>query len=327
MRTTISVKTERFPIAGSFTIARGSKTEATAVVCTLSAGGATGLGECVPYQRYDETPESVVAQIEAARPNIENGITRQELLGVMPAGAARNAVDCALWDIEAKVTGTRAYNAICKKPPVALQTAFTISLGSAQEMANRARQHSDCPVLKIKVGTEDDEARIRAVAANAPDSILIIDANEGWTPDNIRHHMLVAAECRARIIEQPLPAGHDDILSEIPHPVAVCADESLHTTDDLAKLAGKYDAINIKLDKTGGLTAALELREEARKQGFGVMVGCMVGTSLSMAPAVLLAQEADFVDLDGPLLLAEDRNPGLKYEGSLVNAPEPELWG
>lgn len=327
MRRDISAEIERFPIAGSFRISRGSKTEAEVVTCTITEGQNTGRGECVPYSRYGESLDQVRDAIESVMPAIREGADRTALIGLLPAGAARNAVDCALWDLESKIGGRRAHSDVCAMPLRPLTTAMTISLGTPDEMAAQARSNAFRPLLKIKVGTEDDLARIHAVASSAPNSRIILDANEGWTPENIREHMLVAAEFKISLIEQPLPQGKDEILRSIPHPVPICADESVHGPDDLEQLLGLYDAVNIKLDKTGGLTSAIILRDRARSLGFGVMVGCMVGTSLAMAPAVLLAQDADYVDLDGPLLLAKDRAPALAYTGSLVSPPDPALWG
>ncbi len=321
------VEAERFPIAGSFTISRGSKTEAAVITCRIKDGDNVGRGECVPYARYGETLESVAASIEAVRHEICAGLTRQQLQGAMAPGAARNALDCALWDLEAKASGVAVSSLVCRSTPVALETAYTISLGEPEAMAAKARENAHRPLLKVKVGTQDDISRIEAVCRAAPGSRIILDANEGWTDANIRDHLLVAARHRVAVIEQPLPAGQDAILARIPHPVPICADESVHTTDRLEQLLGLYDVINIKLDKTGGLTEALHLHAKARGLGFGVMVGCMVGTSLAMAPAVLLAQDADFVDLDGPLLLARDREPGLVYDGALVSPPTTALWG
>ncbi|MHB2265148.1 N-acetyl-D-Glu racemase DgcA [Aliihoeflea sp. PC F10.4] len=327
MRRDISAEIERFPIAGSFRISRGAKTEAEVVACTITDGNATGRGECVPYSRYGESLDQVKNAIESIAPAIRDGADREALLKLMPAGAARNAVDCALWDLEAKMSGRRVQNIICSAPPTALTTAMTISLGEPEEMAANARKNAFRPLLKVKVGTPDDRSRIRAVAEAAPESRIILDANEGWTPDNIAEHLAVAAQYGIALIEQPLPQGHDEFLRTVTHSVPICADESVHGADDLDKLVGLYDAVNIKLDKTGGLTAAIDLRDRARWHGFSIMVGCMVGTSLAMAPAVLLAQDADFVDLDGPLLLAKDRTPALSYADSLVSPPEPELWG
>lgn len=326
MAPALAVEIERFPIAGVFRIARGAKTEAQVVTCTLTQEGATGRGECVPYARYGETVESVVAQIEAMRSAVADGIDRQALMKLMPPGAARNALDCALWDLEAKRTGRRVQETLCPAPR-ALTTAQTISLGTPEEMAAQARAHADGPLLKIKLGGEHDAACLRAVAEAAPGSRLIVDANEGWRPDSLAENLRVAAGCGVALVEQPLPVGEDAILREIERPVPVCADESVHTAEDLSALEGLYDAVNIKLDKAGGLTAALILRERARERGFSIMVGCMVGTSLAMAPAVLLAQEAEFVDLDGPLLLRHDRSPGLVYDGARVSPPSPALWG
>ncbi|TIN69692.1 MAG: dipeptide epimerase, partial [Mesorhizobium sp.] len=271
--------------------------------------------------------EGVRDAIEAMRGRIAGGIGRTALLDAMPAGAARNAIDCALWDLEAKLSGTSVAVAIGALPLQALETAYTLSLDEPEAMAAQARANAARPLLKVKIGGDNDIARIRAVRQAAPDSRIILDANEGWSDDNIVANLAFAAEQGIALIEQPLPAGHDEILRHIAHPVPICADESVHEAENLEALVGLYDAVNIKLDKSGGLTAALVLRDRARELGFGVMVGCMVGTSLAMAPAVLLAQHADFVDLDGPLLLARDRVPGLVYQGSLVSPPDVALWG
>ncbi|TGQ72800.1 MAG: dipeptide epimerase [Mesorhizobium sp.] len=327
MARVISVEAERFPIAGTFTISRGSKTEAEVVTCTIQDGGHIGRGECVPYKRYGETMEGVRGAIEAMRERIAGGIDRNALLTAMPAGAARNAVDCALWDLEAKISGMPVASSICAARLNPLETAYTLSLGEPEPMAAQARANAARPLLKVKIGGDNDIARIRAVRQAAPVSRIILDANEGWTDDNIVANLAFAAEQGIALIEQPLPAGRDEILRHIGHPVPICADESVHEAGNLASLIGLYDAVNIKLDKSGGLTAALVLRDRARELGFGIMVGCMVGTSLAMAPAVLLAQGADFVDLDGPLLLARDREPGLVYQGSLVSPPDRALWG
>lgn len=323
----LKIEIERFPLAEVFTIARGSKSEAEVISCTIEADGVVGRGECVPYRRYGETLESVARAIEAVRALIEADAGREALQDAMPAGAARNALDCALWDLDAKLSGNHAWEQACGAPPKPVTTAYTISLAAPEEMAAKARAAASRPLLKIKVGSDNDVARIRAVTDAAPDSRLIVDANEGWTEENIAENLMAAARFNVALVEQPLPAGKDAILRSIPHPVPVCADESVHTAADLPSLEGLYDAINIKLDKTGGPTAALELKQAARGRGFGIMVGCMVGTSLAMAPAVLLAQDADYVDLDGPLLLARDRSPALHYTGSLVAPPDPAFWG
>lgn len=323
----LTVETERFPIAGTFTISRGSKTEAEVLTCTIRDNDFVGRGECVPYRRYGETMEAVRAAIETMSKAIASGMSRHELREALTPGAARNAIDCALWDLEAKVSGRPAWQTVCAAAPAPLVTAYTLSLGEPEAMAAQARANASRPLLKVKIGGEGDIARIRAVAEAAPESRIVLDANEGWTEDNIAENLAAAAELGVALIEQPLPAGRDAILGSIPHPVPICADESVHTIKDLSSLRDRYDAVNIKLDKAGGLTEALALRNEARRLGFSIMVGCMVGTSLAMAPAVLLAQGADFVDLDGPLLLARDRVPGLSYEGSWVSPPDAALWG
>ncbi|MEK1891457.1 MAG: N-acetyl-D-Glu racemase DgcA [Phyllobacterium sp.] len=323
----VSIAVERWPIAGTFTISRGSKTEAAVVVCTLADGTFTGRGECVPYARYGESLESVCAEIEALRSALVNGATRDDLPALIGAGAARNAVDCALWDIEAKRSGKSVVELAGLSPLRDLTTAVTVSFGDVETMAASLRSFAGRPLIKVKVGGENNAERIAAIAAAAPSSRIILDANEGWTEANIIENMLAAAKAGVVLIEQPLPAGKDAKLAEIPHPVPICADESAHGTDDLPSLIGRYDSINIKLDKTGGLTEALRMQQRARALGFGVMVGCMVGTSLAMAPAMLVAQDADFVDLDGPLILKQDREPGLVFNGSQVSPPSRDLWG
>lgn len=323
----VSIVQESFPIAGSFTISRGAKTAADVLVCSIVEDGVTGRGECVPYARYGETLDSVLAEIERIRPGIESGLDRQALQNLMRPGAARNAVDCALWDLESKRSGKSAWQVAGLAEPQPLTTAYTISLGEPEVMAAQAARWAHRKLLKVKVGTADDESRIRAVRQAAPESAIILDANEGWREGNLDHHFIVCADAGVLLIEQPLPAGNDQVLANRPRPVPVCADESVHKTADLAALCDRYDAINIKLDKAGGLTEALVMRQEAERLGLKIMVGCMVGTSLAMAPAVLLAQGAAFVDLDGPLLLATDREPGLVYEASLVFPPNPALWG
>ncbi|MDO5895398.1 N-acetyl-D-Glu racemase DgcA [Agrobacterium sp. Azo12] len=327
MSAQLQVIAESFPIAGSFTISRGSKTEADVVTCTIGDGAFSGVGECVPYKRYGESIEGVIADIEKMADAVSQGLDRLELQHVMKPGAARNAVDCALWDYEAKRSGLSVASQILHEPAVPLVTAYTISLGDAETMARNSAANAHRPLLKIKLGTDDDESRMRAVRKAAPDSRIIVDANEGWTDDNIEHHLAVAAALNVSLIEQPLPAGKDEILARIHRQVQICADESVHSTADLETLRNRYDAINIKLDKTGGLTEALVMKQEAIRLGYTIMVGCMVGTSLAMAPAVLLAQGTEYADLDGPLLLARDRDPALTYEGSLVHPPERSLWG
>lgn len=326
MHNSLKIIQERYPIAGKFTISRGSKTEALVIVCEISRNGKLGRGECVPYARYGESIESVSEQIEAVRSAIESGADRLTIQTLMPAGAARNAVDCAFWDLEAKLSGKRVAETLGTLPHP-LETAITVSLGTPEEMAESTAKVAHYPLIKVKMGGDNDIERIHAVANAAPNSRIIIDANEGWTDDNIEENIAAAAKAGVVLIEQPLPAGKDEILSRIDRPVIICADESVHTSVGLEELATRYDAVNIKLDKAGGLTEGLIMREKAISLGLQVMVGCMVGTSLGMAPAVLLAQKADVVDLDGPLLLSKDRAPGLKYKGALVYPPEATLWG
>jgi L-alanine-DL-glutamate epimerase-like enolase superfamily enzyme len=323
--------TERWPIAGTFAISRGAKTEAVVVIAELSGGGFTGRGECVPYGRYGESVESVTTAIEALRSKLAAGLTREALQDAMPPGAARNALDCALWDLEAKRAATPVHEIAGLPAPQALTTAFTISIGTPEAMAKAAAKAASRALLKVKLGGNDehggDPARIAAVRGAAPNAALIVDANEGWTAQNLPANLAACAKAGVVLVEQPLPEGKDEALARIIRPIPVCADESVHDRESLPALAGKYDAVNIKLDKTGGLTEALAMAQEARKAGFAIMAGCMVGTSLGMAPAVLLAQGARFVDLDGPLLLAKDREHGLRYEDSLVYPASPELWG
>lgn len=327
MRRHLEATTESFPIAGTFTISRGSKTEAEVVTCTIGANGITGRGECVPYRRYGETIEGVLEAIRAITPAIEQGLSRESLLTEMKPGAARNAIDCALFDLEAKANSTTVAAMLGVTDLAPMVTCYTISLSDPQTMAAQVAANAHRPLLKIKLGTENDAERIRAVRLAAPNARIVVDANEGWTEGNIEHHLAVAAQANIELIEQPLPVGKDAILADLRRKVAICADESVHATVDLAALRDRYDAVNIKLDKTGGLTEGLLMKMEAQRLGFKIMVGCMVGTSLAMAPAVLLASGCDYADLDGPLLLARDRVPGLHYDGSLVSAPLPELWG
>jgi L-alanine-DL-glutamate epimerase-like enolase superfamily enzyme len=324
----LSVRIERWPITGAFAISRGSKTEAVVVVVELSDGTHRGRGESVPYARYGETPDGIVAAIDGLRPALRRGLDRAALQGAMTAGAARNALDCAYWDVNAKQTGRPAYELAGIRAPAPLTTAYTISLSSAAEMAAAAERAAWRPLLKVKLGGGgDDRERITAVRRAAPQAEIIVDANEGWDADNFEQNLAACADVGVTLIEQPLPEGRDDALARIKRPIPVCADESVHGRASLDALAGKYDAVNIKLDKAGGLTEALALAAEAERRGFTIMVGCMVATSLAMAPAMLVAQRARLVDLDGPLLLAKDRSDGLRYDGSLIYPPEPALWG
>ncbi len=324
---TLALAVERWPIAGSFAISRGSKTEALTVVAELSDGVARGRGECVPYARYGESVDSVRAQIEAMRPQLGAGIDRRGLQTAMPPGAARNALDCAFWDLEAKRTKRPVHELAEIPAPLALPTAYTISLAAPDAMAETAKGAAGRSLLKIKLGAEGDSARIAAVRAAAPQAALIVDANEGWNESNVAANVAACAEAGVVLIEQPLPEGQDQALAHMQRPIPVCADESVHDRSSLSALSGRYDAVNIKLDKAGGLTEALAMVAEARRQGFTIMVGCMVATSLSMAPAILIAQQARFIDLDGPLLLSRDRPNGLRYADSMVFPPSPVLWG
>ena len=324
----LTVVSETWPMAGTFTISRGSRTHVEVVVVELRDGDSVGRAECVPYPRYGGSVGGVIEQIRAAAAGIEGGWTRGDLARQVPPGAARNALDCALWDLEAGLRGTTVHELAGRPAPAPLTTAYTLSLGMPESMGAAARAESRRPLLKLKLaGDGGDVDRVGAVREGAPESRLIVDANEGCTADGLESLMDHLAGLGVGLIEQPLPAGEDEALAGFDHPVPLCADESCHTADDLGRLRDRYEAVNIKLDKTGGLTAALELGESARAEGLRVMVGCMVGTSLAMAPAVIAAQGADWVDLDGPLLLAGDREPGLRYEGSTVEPPPPELWG
>lgn len=319
----IEVTRDTFRLAQVFTISRGSRTEAQVLTVRLSDGGVTGWGECVPYARYDETLESVAAQIAG----LPEAFGRADLPDLLPAGAARNAVDCALWDLEAKRAGKRAWELAGLAAPGPEITAYTLSLASPDEMRAEAAKNAHRPLLKIKLGTPDDMPRLEAVRAGAPEARIIVDANEGWSAEvyaDLAPHLI---RLGVALVEQPLPAGEDEALRGMERPVPVCADESCHDRASLPKLKGKYDVVNIKLDKTGGLTEALALRSAALAEGYAVMVGCMVGSSLAMAPATLVAQGALITDLDGPLLLAEDREHALTFDGAGVHPPAAELWG
>ncbi|WP_170342777.1 N-acetyl-D-Glu racemase DgcA [Ruegeria arenilitoris] len=319
----IDVSRDVFQLAQVFTISRGSRTEAKVLTVRLTDGAHQGWGECVPYARYDETLESVEAEIRA----LPEAFTRQSLMDLLPAGAARNAVDCALWDLEAKRAGRRAWELAGLPAPKPEITAYTLSLDTPGAMRAQAAKNAHRPLLKIKLGTPDDMPRLEAVRAGAPDAKIIVDANEGWSAEVYADLAPNLVRLGVALVEQPLPAGDDEALIGLDRPVPVCADESCHDRASLPGLKGKYDVINIKLDKTGGLTEALELRRAAQSEGYGIMVGCMVGSSLAMAPATLVAQGALVTDLDGPLLLAEDRDTPLIFDDAGVHPPEAELWG
>ena len=327
MTRTLEVARERWPLRAAFTISRGSKTASEVVVARVCEGEHEGRGECLPYPRYGETAEGVSAAIKSLESAVRGGLGRAELQETLPAGAARNALDCALWDLECKTKGMRAWEIAGLTAPDPLTTAYTLSLDSPEAMKAAAARNADRPLLKLKLGGSGDLDRVVAVREGAPEARLIVDANEGWTPEDFEALAPQLERLGVAMIEQPLPAGEDEALGHLEHLVPVCADEACHNRATLDALAGRYDVINIKLDKTGGLTEALALREAARELGFEIMVGCMIATSLSMAPALLVADGAAFVDLDGPLLLAEDRPHGLRYDRALVHLPAPSLWG
>jgi len=322
----IEAREETWPLKETFRISRGSRTETRVIVVTISDGRHTGRGEAVPILRYNQTPGSVTAQIESiAR---EKNFDRGRLQKLLPPGAARNAVDCALWDLEAKRSGKRAWELANVAIVPEVETSFTISLDLPDKMSGAARANSNAPILKLKLGGDDlDLARVEAVHTAAPNTRLLIDANESWSPEHFRGVAPKLKQFGVELIEQPFAANTDDALEKLDHPVPVCADESCHTTGDLPRLRNRYEAINVKLDKTGGLTEALLLCERARQNGLKLFIGCMLGTSLGMAPARLLASNADFVDLDGPLLLKRDRDHGLQYQKGKIGMPLPELWG
>lgn len=323
----LTIKHESWPIAGEFTISRGSKIAADVVVVELEEDGKIGRGECVPYARYSEAIDAVMASLEDLRGPLESGVGRQRLRALLKAGAARNAADCALWDLEAKMSGTPVWKLASLSEPKDLVTAFTLSLDTPEKMAAAATANAHRPVLKLKLSGPQDLARVQAVRQAAPNSALIVDANEGWSVDDYKALVPQLAGLGVILIEQPFAADQDAALLEVKKPIPVCADESCHDVSTIKTLIGKYQAVNIKLDKTGGLTEALALVAEAKRLNLEVMVGCMVATSLAMAPAFLLAQQAKYVDLDGPLLLSHDRAGGFTFTGSLMHPNAPALWG
>ncbi len=316
------MQAESWPIAGSFTIARGSKTTADVIIVELTNGQTIGWGEGVPYKRYGETVWKCREALEYVKAHIEEG----EAPDSLPM-AARNALDSARWDLRAKLEGQPVWKLAGLAEPKPVTTAYTISLDTPEAMAAQAARASNLPLLKIKLGKPGDEDRLAAIRASVPKARLIIDANEGWSADILPAMLAACKQHRVELVEQPLPADADEFLRGFKRDVVICADESAHNSNGLEKLRGKYDAVNIKLDKTGGLTEALVMARDAKAQGFKIMVGCMVGTSLSMAPAFLVAQMADFVDLDGPLLLAADRDPGIAYKDGIMQPPLKALWG
>lgn len=327
MNRKLEIHRETWPIRGVFRISRSSRDTTESVVVELRQGSTIGRGEGVVTTHYGETIEGVAATIESIRPALEAGLDRDGLAEQLPPGAARNAIDCALWDLEAKLEGKPVWMLAGLEQPRPLVTAFTLSVDTPVAMAAAARENAARPLLKLKLASEGDLERVAAVRANAPQARLIVDANEAWNRRDYEKLMPELARLGVEMIEQPFKAGEDEALAELPHPISVCADESCHDATGLERLVDLYDVINIKLDKTGGLTEALRLRALARERGFEIMVGCMVATSLSMAPATLVAQGARYVDLDGPLLLARDREPGLVFEGSVIHPPYQALWG
>lgn len=320
---TLTLHQDSFRLAQAFTISRGSRTHAHVLSVTVDRQGARGMGECVPYARYGESLESVADQIRG----LPEGVTRADLQNLLAPGAARNAVDCALWDWEAKLAGVPVWQLAGVPAPVPTEITYTLSLDTPERMEEEARKHAWRPLLKIKLGTPDDMARLEAVRRGAPATRIIVDANEGWTAEIYTELAPHLVRLGVALVEQPLPASDDGMLGEIARPLPVCADESVHDRASLAHMKGKYDLVNIKLDKTGGLTEALALRRDAEAAGFGIMVGCMVGSSLAMAPAMLVVQGAPYVDLDAPLLLAEDRSAPMKTEGATLYPAVPALWG
>jgi len=322
----IEAREEVWPLKQPFRISRGSRTEAQVVVVTVSNGEYIGRGECVPIRRYNQNTAAVLAQIESI--NAENDLNRDKTQQLLPPGAARNALDCALWDLEAKISGKRVWE-LANIPIVSdVETSFTISLDTLATMSAAAQAAADSPILKLKLGGDDaDRQRVEAVRKAAPAARLLIDANESWSPEHYRKVTPALKNLGVELIEQPFPANADVVLENLDHPIPVCADESCHTTADLPQLKNRYEMINVKLDKTGGLTEALQLCKRARESGFKLMIGCMVCTSLGIAPARLLASAADYVDLDGPLLLARDRDHPLAYENCRIGLPARPLWG
>jgi L-alanine-DL-glutamate epimerase-like enolase superfamily enzyme len=323
----MQIEVQTWPLHAPFQIARGGKTDAQTLCVTLTHGDITGHGACVPYARYGESNAQVIAQLEAVRAHLHVDIEPEAAQDMLPAGAARNALDCALWDFWAKKSGERVWELAGLDPPGPVQTAFTLSLDSAQAMAEAARAASQYPLLKVKIGAPDDLARLRAIAAARPDARLIVDANEGLSDASLPALLEHARALHIDVIEQPFAVKQDWALGQVAAPVAICADESFHTRADIEQVLQNYDAVNIKLDKTGGLTEGLKTVRAARAAGLRIMVGCMVGTSLCMAPAILLAQMADWVDLDGPLWLAKDCSHPLVYGGATLHPPDPLLWG
>ena len=318
---------ESWLIEGSFTISRGSRTHANVIVVELQQGEHTGRGECVPYARYDESIESVIAELAALKDKIAAGLTRQDMQASLPAGAARNALDCAYWDLACKQSGQRIWQQLEVAQPEPVITAFTLSLDTPARMKAAAIKNAHRPLLKLKLAGEGDVERVAAVREGSPKARIIVDANEGWNEQQYLDMVPELVKLGVEMIEQPFPASDDAALAHLPRPITLCADESCHDSSSLKNIIGRYDMINIKLDKTGGLTEAIVLKEQAEKAGLQVMVGCMVATSLAMAPAFIVAQNVQIVDLDGPLLLAKDRQSGIQFDESLMKVYQAALWG
>lgn len=327
MARTLTVRIERFPVRGAFVIARGAKTHVDVVVAEIAEEGAAGRGEATAIYYRGETAEGVAASAAAQAGAIAAGAGRADLLGLMPAGAARNALDAALWDLEAKASGTAVWKTLGLPAPRPLLTAYTISVGDPGVMEAAARAAAGRELLKLKLaGDGGDRDRVAAVRRGAPDARLIVDANEAWGSADVEAEAAALAALRVELIEQPVPAGQDHLLDHVKSPVPLCADESVHDRASLDAIVARYRFINIKLDKAGGLTEANALAHAARMRGLGVMTGCMLSTSLGIAPAFFVAMQGQYADLDGPLLI-EDRPGGLRFEGSDVWPPEPALWG
>jgi L-Ala-D/L-Glu epimerase len=326
MRSLVVERTS-WPLRGVFAISRGARTHANVVTARIRDGEAVGRGECVPYPRYDESVDGVAAVLEGMNDAVAAGLDRAALQALLPAGAARNALDCALWDLEAKLARRPAWALAGLPDPVPVVTAYTISLDTPAAMAAKAEEARDYPLLKLKLGGPGDLERVRAVRAAVPDMRLVVDANEAWSPADLAPFLGAMADLGVELVEQPLHAREDAVLADVPHPVPVCADESCHTSADIPRLVGRYDVVNVKLDKAGGLTEAMRVVTAAREHGLELMVGTMVGSSLLMAPAMLLAGAARWVDLDGPLWLAQDHPHALRWDGRRLHPAVPELWG
>ncbi len=323
----LCVQVEEWPDTTPIRISREVTVSARVVVVELVDGSYRGQGECSPYHHFGESVGSVVETLERVRGEVEAGLRREELQEMLPAGSARNVLDCALWDLEAKRTGTPVWRLAGAPEPRPLITTLTLSLDTPEAMAAAARRADGFSMLKLKLGADQDLERVAAIHTAVPDVKLVVDVNEGWTPRQLEDYLPRLAAMGVRMIEQPLTAGEDKALAEIDRMIPICADESCLSRESLPSLAGRYDMVNIKLDKTGGLTEALALAREAREADLEVMVGCMPGTSLAMAPATVVGVYARFVDLDTPLFRTRDRDHGLRYENGMVYPPTPELWG